>query len=169
MKIELGGGRTPRGQGYLNLDTVPSADIVCDLESSTWPLETDSVEDCYSSHFLEHISDPKHILHEIVRVCRLEALVEIRVPYWLDSMALCSSHKRTISPKQIEHWCKDFVQDWFGGYKKRLQHLRTEYIPGDSFGEAKDLFGWMTDEQIMRFIPNACHEVRYYFKVIVNE
>lgn len=168
-KIELGGGTRPRGEGFINMDILDCADIRCDLEKEDWPLPDSSVNEIYSSHFLEHIANTPRVLHEIVRVCRVGAHVEIRVPHWLQSMALCTDHKKTISPTQVRHWCQDFIDDWWRGCKKRLKLIRTTYIPGEGFGEAKNLFGWLTDDQLMRFIPDACHEVRFEFTVIAHD
>lgn len=133
------------------------------------PLGDDSVDELYSSHVLQGVKDQALFLHEIVRVCRPGAHVELRAVHWLSSMALCPGHLHTISPTQVRHWCNDFVREWWAGCKKRLRHLRTEFIAGEGFGEAKDLLGWFTDEQIMRLIPNSCHECRYHFDVIAYE
>ncbi len=169
-RIELGGGRTPR-EGFYNVDRRPLPEVqhCCDLESDPLPFADDSVEEVYSAHCLEHLRSHHHVLHEIVRVCRVGARVEIRVPYWLQSMSMCWDHACTISPAQVRHWATDFVQDWFGGCTKRLKLLRTEYVPGETFNEAKDLFSWLSDDQVMRLIPDACHEVRFYFEVATNE
>ena len=167
-KIEIGGGRRPCGDGYQNLDNCDGADIRCDIEHDRWPLADDTVEDVYANHVLQRVVDTKHILHEIVRVCRVGARVEIRVPHWLQSMALCGGQHHTISPMQVKHWSDHFILDWWEGCTKRLKLHRIEYIPGETFGEAKDLFGWLSDEQIMRMIPDSCHEVRYHMETIPN-
>jgi hypothetical protein len=83
-------------------------------------------------------------------------------------MALCSGHKHTISPEQVEHWCALYVDDWWTGCEKRLRLAQTEYIPSGRFAEARRLFPNFTDEQVMRFVPDTCHENRFHFDVIAN-
>lgn len=169
VKVELGGGSCPRGRPFINvdLDAGPGG-LIADLETEPIPFEDDSVDELYASHFLEHIRNQRHVLREIVRVCCVGASVEIRVPHYLSSMACCAGHVCVISPEQVRHWCKDFPQMFFGGMPKRLKHLKTRQIPGEHFGEAKALHPGWSDEQVMRFVPGASHELRYYFEVINN-
>ena len=68
MKLELGGGVKPRGQGFINMDWNPVADICHDLMVKPWPLADDTVHEVYSSHCIEHLEDPMSILQEIARV-----------------------------------------------------------------------------------------------------
>jgi ubiquinone/menaquinone biosynthesis C-methylase UbiE len=170
-KIELGGGRRPRGEGFVNVDYLdaPEVQVRCNFESDPLPFPDDSADEVYTSHTLEHVRAYSHLLHEIARVCRVGARVEIRTPHWLSSMAMCSGHFHTVPPTQIRHWCVDFIADWWAGQKKRLRHLRTEFIPGEAFAVWKELIGWATDQQIMELFPNAAHECRYYFDVITND
>lgn len=178
MKIELGGGAKPR-PGYVNLDilAIPGVDHVIDFEKLAeagreglrLPFPDDSVEEVYSSHCIEHVAPYHGLLHEIARVCRPGAKVEIRVPHWLSDMAFIAGHKHAVSLRQVQHWCRDFIGDWWAGCAKRLGHSGTEYVPSTTFAEAKALFWQLSDEQVMRFIPDACHEVRYFFEVIAHE
>ncbi len=137
-----------------------------DFERGILPFEDDSVDEVSSSHCLEHITNLRGILREIVRVCRTGAPVEIRVPHWLSSMAMCAGHRQTISAHQVRHWCDEFPRDWFGGLDKRLTLVSTELVPGPTFAEARGLFPQMSDDQIMRFVPDACHEYRFKFQVV---
>ena len=91
LKVELGGGKSPRGNGFINLDVEagPEVDLVCDFEHDRLPFEDDTVSFIYSAHCIEHI-DYRHLLKEIVRVCHIGARVEIIVPYWLSPSAMCS-------------------------------------------------------------------------------
>lgn len=56
MKLDLGSGRKPM-DGFVGVDVVPGvADICVDLASGEpWPFADDSVEELWSSHFIEHI------------------------------------------------------------------------------------------------------------------
>mgnify|MGYP002261178388 CR=1 FL=1 len=41
-----------------------------------------SVDEIFTSHFLEHVKNPYFILDEIYRVCKADAKIEIRVPLY---------------------------------------------------------------------------------------
>lgn len=165
-KVEIGGGTKPRGEGFVNVDILPTADVQCNFESDALPFSDESVEEVYASHVLEHVRHYGHLLKEIVRICRVGARVEIRSPHPAGEMAMCSGHVHTIGPAQVRHWCSDFPLDWFGDSKRRLRLLRIEYTPGEAFGEVKDLLGWWSDDQVMRLFPNCCHEIRFHFDVV---
>jgi ubiquinone/menaquinone biosynthesis C-methylase UbiE len=176
LRVELGGGRYPRGEGFLNVDQpdCPSVDLPVDFEKlgrdgCRLPFDDDSVDEIFSSHCLEHVWPYDGLLHEIARVCKLGAPVEIRVPHWNQQMAMCNDHKHTVSPDQVDHWSKTALDFWWGGCRKRLELLRTEWIASAYFAEAKGLFPHLTDEQVMRFIPSTCHENRFHFTVIENK
>ena len=78
-------------------------------------------------------------------------------------MALCVGHVHTLSEDQVGHW-SEFADDWFGS-GKRLSLVRTEYVPSRHFAEAKQLHPDWTDEQLYRFVPATCHEIRFHLVV----
>ena len=71
MKLEIGGGNTPRGEGFVNLDCLPCADIAIDLEKDPLPFADDSVDEVYSAHCLEHVNNAVGVLAEVLRVCKV--------------------------------------------------------------------------------------------------
>lgn len=164
LKVELGGGDKPYGNGFIDVDRKSAYGL--DLEHDRLPFEDDTVAEVYSAHCLEHIRNLHHILHEIVRICKVGAKVTIVVPHHLSSMALCHDHKQVIPPEQVDHWTKSALSYWWKGCTKRLDHIRTTQIPSNTFNEAKHLFSHLTNEQVMRFIPNAAHEIKYELSVV---
>ena len=175
MLVELGGGTRPRGTDaigrWINVDVRPlsTVDIVCDFERQPLPFADDEVDQVYAAHCLEHIWPYKPLLHEIARVCRIGARVEIRVPHWNQQMALCNDHKHTIGDDQVRHWSTDYIEDWFGGCEKRLWHAETRKQRSGLYDEAARLFPHLSQEQLFTFIPDTCHEVWYYFTVVPQE
>lgn len=167
LRVELGGGAIPRA-GFVNVDQCESADVRLDLSRDPLPFGDDSVDEVYSSHCLEHVSPYRPLLHEIVRVCKVGAFVVIRVPSWLSSMAMCQGHAHTISENQVRHWTKDFISDWWGGCSKRLSLNHTSYSRGESFNEWRTIFPQITEEQVMRLCPGACHDITYTLQVVPN-
>jgi ubiquinone/menaquinone biosynthesis C-methylase UbiE len=170
LKIDLGGGAQPY-HGFINVDCLklPTVDCVCNLETDILPFDDNSVDEIYSSHCLEHMTNHGHLLHELARVGRIGARFELRVPHWNGQMGMCAGHVCTVSEMQILHWCVQFVSTWWAGCSKRLRLVRRDYIPSAVFFEAAKLFPWLTQEQVMRFIPDAAHEIRFYMEVIAND
>ena len=183
LRVELGGGINPR-IGFLNLDASDKCDLRIDLQEVAdgirpLPLANDSVDELYSSHFLEHIH-PKatngsetsihRLLWEICRICRIGARVEIRVPHWNQNQAMSglAGHCHTLSHKDVDHMTKEFPKLHWQDSPKRLRHIGTTYIPGILFDEAKQLLPHWQDDQIMRMIPDTCHECQFVFEVIPN-
>lgn len=169
LRVELGGGETPRGRSWINVDLLPCADVRLDLETDALPFADASVGSLYTSHTLEHVRNLRHVLREIARVCKVGARVEIRVPHWGHSMALCYTHVHTIAEEQVEHWCRTAVPFWFGGSPRRLRHLHTERIPSGRFARARQLHPGWTDEDILAFVPDTCHELRFHLTVVEND
>ena len=168
VRVDLGGGYKPK-PGFVSVDLREDADVRIDFSKEPLPWPDDGVDELYSSHALEHVEDLRHVVREIVRVCRRGAPVEIRVPSWNGQVAMCPGHRQTISPELVGHWCVHFVDHWFGGCKKRLKLISTEHVPGGSLGEWKTLLPHATDDQLMRLAPGACHEIVFRFEVVPHE
>lgn len=163
MKVELGGGPTPRA-GYVNLDRLPSADVQHDLESGVLPFESDSVTDLYSAHCLEHVTNHVAILREVLRVCKIGAQVEFRFPHWLHPMAMCPGHMHVLSDRQVELWC-EFPERFWPGSTKRFAMAHRHYQIDVDYHKLRAKFPQLSDEEAARFIPGCCHEVRYRLQV----
>jgi len=167
MKIELGGGVKPRGEGFVNYDVLPCADVVCDLSEGI-PLDDDSVDEVYSSHCLEHIPDPMAVLREICRVCKVGGTTEIRVPHANSQLAMVWDHKHVFSEVAVMNFDEHFPHEFWTG-PKRLKLVRTEYgCQEPLFSEACKLFPRLSHEQVLRFIPGTCHECHFHFVTQAN-
>jgi len=83
MKINLGSG-VSNIEGYTNVDIFPlkNVDIVHDLEKIPYPFESNSADEIYTSHFLEHcsFSSIPNILAECQRILKPEGILYIIVP-----------------------------------------------------------------------------------------
>jgi hypothetical protein len=172
LKIELGGGHTPRGCGFVNVDMLDCADVQFNfdkLPTGKLPFDDDSALHIYSSHCLEHVTNYRPLLREIVRIGAIGCRVEIRVPHWGHNMAMCYTHKHTIPYEQVEHWCETAVGFWFGGCAKRLKHHSTARIPGRNFERMRARHPGWTDDEIMEHVPDTCHEYRFLFNVVAND
>jgi hypothetical protein len=105
--------------GYFNVDhdAACSPDLVCDLESTPWAIESDSVDEILLSHVLEHLGrEPRvylRIIQELYRVCRHDARVHIVVPHPRhDDFLVDPTHVRPILPEQFLMFSKAKNRDW---------------------------------------------------------
>lgn len=174
LKVELGGGTRPLGDDWINVDQLAADERYRRNfdDEVRWqlPFADASVDMLYSSHCLEHVRHLLRLLHEIVRVCKVGASVEIRVPASNSTMANCCGHLQVISDEQVDHWCNSAADVWFGGCQRRLKLVSLTRMPGPWFAEVKAIgFPNLSDDQIMRFFHGTCHEVQYKFEVVVNE
>lgn len=174
MKLEIGGGIKPRGDGYINLDLTPGADIHFDLDTippARLPFADESVEAVYSAHCLEHVREPVAVLNEVARVCPGGAHVEIRVPHPLADVAMVPGHRHVIAPITVKNWCHYFVAEYWPRQScpRRLRLDRVEFSPSEYIDQLQRLYRGWTREQLMEFAPRAAHDSRFHFTVIPND
>lgn len=80
-KIQLGGGKHTL-EGYLNIDIVPPADLVCDVREGI-PLDDSCSEFIFTEHFFEHVDYPissKKVISEVFRLLKPGGQVVLGVP-----------------------------------------------------------------------------------------
>jgi len=82
QKVNLGGGNK-RIAGYTNIDILPlpEVDMVCDITKGL-PLQDNSIDEILAYHIIEHIPDSIALFEELYRVCKHNALIRIKVPYF---------------------------------------------------------------------------------------
>lgn len=84
LKLDLGCG-TRKQEGFLGVDAMkfPGVDLVFDLRKP-WPWATGSVQEVYSSHFLEHLTGAERVpfFNELYRVLTDGGVARIICPNW---------------------------------------------------------------------------------------
>ncbi len=88
-KLDLGCG--PRKQpGFWGVDSIEfvGVDQVVDL-TGPWPWADDSIEEVFSSHFFEHLTNDQrvHAINELYRVLKVKGKATIIVPDWSNACA----------------------------------------------------------------------------------
>lgn len=83
MKIHLGCGVDYR-EGYINVDASEEVnpDLVWNLEETPMPINENSADEVLANHVLEHINNFIYLMHDIYRICRKNAVVKIRTPFY---------------------------------------------------------------------------------------
>ncbi len=89
MKINFGCG-TRELSGYVNLDKEQ-----CDLEKLPLPFPSESVEEIYCSHVLEHLAvKPSIIMKDFLRILKPGGAIVVLVPHFSWHNAFDEDHER---------------------------------------------------------------------------
>jgi ubiquinone/menaquinone biosynthesis C-methylase UbiE len=169
LRVEIGGGTRDRGDGWVNVDQIDSADIVHDLNSLPWPFDDESVDELYSSHCIEHVESDRDFIREVARICRVGARVEIRAPDAMSEMANIYGHKTVFSINVVRHADHVFPELFWSNCDRRLKLDRIEYGADDYwFAKARSnrVFAHYSDEDILDWVPRTKHENRFHFTVV---
>lgn len=96
-RINLGSGRK-KLKGYINVDitSIVEPDVVWDLEKFPYPFKTNSADEIYMEHCLEHIDDIKGCLREVYRILKPDGVFRFYVPHFSYGFAH-PFHKRGFS------------------------------------------------------------------------
>jgi len=106
--------------GFWNVDMIDGdgVDEIHDLLELPWPWDNNTWDYILISHWLEHIPHPRFfdIIDELLRVSDDMAIIEIKVPHYLDPKALLSpGHCRHVHSYTLRSWTNK------GGYSN--EHL----------------------------------------------
>jgi predicted SAM-dependent methyltransferase len=89
LKLDLGCGKNKQA-GFIGVDSISfdGVDTVLDLRTP-WPWEDNSVEEVFSSHFVEHLTGTEriHFFNELGRVMKKAAKAKIITPDWSHACA----------------------------------------------------------------------------------
>ena len=96
-----------------------------------WLLETNSVDEVFSSHLLEHIKYINHFMSELYRVCKKDAIIKIIVPYYKWSGAFVDpSHVRFFTEDTFNYFNKDYAKlvNYDMEYEYDFEIIKVEII-----------------------------------------
>lgn len=170
--IELGGGYNAlKSEGYHNFDIDGRfADTQIDFEQNYLPLESDSIEAVYSAHCLEHISVGAlfDVLIDLVKACKIGATLLIKVPHWNHQISMYPGHNHTVSDRWWfdntqfpERWIPDGINKCF-----RLDSLHYQEDVDFTVYRRCAAFDLMSDRDILRLMPGACHEIHVHMTCV---
>ena len=113
LKIDLGCGSCKKpGTFGLDIHAQPGVDYVINFEKDPLPFADKTVQSVYSSHCLEHLSNPIKLFKEISRVCQDRATLEFWTPYAWENSAFIIDHKMFFNEDHYYHICLWFVDFW---------------------------------------------------------
>jgi SAM-dependent methyltransferase len=90
VKLDIGCG-TKKHEGFIGIDRLKfdGVDVVCEVGVAPLPYDDNTVDEVYSSHFLEHLAAGERIqfVNELFRVMKPGAKATIIVPHYASSRA----------------------------------------------------------------------------------
>ena len=126
--INIGCGRTriPDSIGIDQANIPGYTDIIHDLNTIPYPLDTDSVDEIHFYHVLEHLDEPLKILEEIHRLLKPGGTLYMRVPHFSSNGAFTDiTHKRPFSYFSFDIFD---VNDYHHFYTKSQFHILKKEI-----------------------------------------
>lgn len=109
IKLDIGCGPHKK-DGYLGIDILPQpgVDIVVDLNKEPLPFPDNSIEEIYTSHFMEHANDVIKVIKEFDRVLKHNGILKIIVPHYTNPYAYHFTHKTFWSSYSFEQQYLDY-------------------------------------------------------------
>lgn len=109
LKLDFGCGRNPRPE-FEGVDAIDFGQKhVMDLRR-TWPWKDQTVDEAFSSHFVEHLDGPERVffMNELYRVMKFGATAVIITPHWSNDCAYGDpTHKwPPLSNWSAQYWNK---------------------------------------------------------------
>ena len=158
MKLDIACGQRKRGSFIgIDISPLPEVDIVHDLEVFPWPIDSDSVEEAYCSHYIEHTPSLINFMNELYRVLKPGAFCTILAPYytWIGAWQ-DPTHTRAISENTFLY----FNAAW------RKKHW-LEHYPIHCDFECALSFGYLP-EWVNRPEQERNFALRHYFNVVAE-
>jgi len=108
--LDIGSGAFKQ-PGSVGMDIFPyeGVDIVHDMTKTPWPIEDHSFDGARGIHVIEHIPDFVAFMKEIHRICKADAVVEIRTPHF-------SSVNSWTDPTHVKHFSVQWYKVLTEGY-----------------------------------------------------
>lgn len=129
VKLNLGCSSSHR-EGFVNVDRVPPADIICDLNLD-WPWPDSTIEGVLGIDIIEHLPDKIHTMNELWRVLRPGAVAELEVPTTNGECAFAD-------PTHVSFWnrrsffyveyCHPYRMQYAGAYG-----IKAEFVVVESY------------------------------------
>lgn len=130
LDIGCGSNKAPGSTG-LDIFQYEGVDIVHDVNTYPWPIDSDTYSKVVCQHVIEHIDNVVKFMAEIHRICKDEAEVEITTPHfssinsWADP-----THKAHFSLQ----WYKVFTEGYLVPQAGQFALINSKVEFGKSLG-----------------------------------
>lgn len=118
MKFNMGCGLNKK-TGYVNVDKFSQAspDLLLDLETFPWPIDSNSASEIMFNHSLEHMGHDPNVFLEIIketyRVSKPDALIYVNAPHPRHNDFITDpTHVRAITPDLFAMFDLELNKQW---------------------------------------------------------
>lgn len=110
VKLDIACGNSKQ-EGFTGIDISPAcdADVIHDLTRFPWPFEDDSVDEGFTSHYVEHTPDLVAFMNEVYRILKPDAMIRIVHPHLRSDRAFQDPTHTRFIPEQTWYY---FARDW---------------------------------------------------------
>ncbi len=152
--------------GFKGIDLAGDADIIHDLNELPWPIKTSSVQEAFSSHYIEHVPHWRpgwekdgwwRFFDELHRVMKNEGTAEFIHPY-------CGSHRAFWDPTHVR-----FIHEvtWYYLDRNWRREQGIDHYGGDCDFEVVTVDGvGIPDEHMTRNHESQAFALAHYWNVI---
>ena len=134
MKLDIGCGNNKKSPEYVGIDS-NKADIILDVCKQPLPFGNNSIEEIYSRHTIEHLSDFDFFLNECHRVLKPSGLLHLEYPHFTDYRSHFPRHLHQYSGTIMDFHDKESkvvkskYEPFFKIIEKRIFTFRTLFLP----------------------------------------
>ena len=155
--------------GFVNVDNIrrPGVNLVYDLNKLPLPFKDNSVEYILCSHLLEHLINPTAFMHELYRVCKPGAIIEIYVPHFSAFTAYADLTHKKPGMSYFVFGDKNFNKSLYNKFKvkKQLNFTRVNYSFLNKFLNPIINFSPVIYERFLCYLL-PCSEIHFRLEVV---
>ena len=127
MKYNLGCG-DKKIDGYVNVDVCGTPDVTCDLAVFPWPIESNSADEVFSEHFLEHVTDYEKTILEMHRILKPGGVLHFKVPHFRSAAFPWHLHHYQFSSITCHLLCRKIPYQFGGRQLFEQVELKFNYL-----------------------------------------
>lgn len=156
LKLDIACGKAKK-EGFVGVDilSIPGVDKVVDLEKFPWPFKSDSVDEIFCSHYIEHTQDLVAFMEECYRILKTGGKMTIISPYYTSIRAWQDpTHKRPIT---------DVTMHYFNAEGRKM--IGVDQYPWKS-NFNWEMFYHLSQDWAMKSEEARNFAIRHYFNVV---
>ncbi len=141
---------------------VPGVDIISDLNKKL-PIKDNSVDFIYSYHFLEHANDIVFLIEEMHRVAKPDAIVQIRVPYFMCFDAFTDpTHRNFFTERAFDYFADKIYFNYYS--KAKFKILKKNLVINPNF--RNKILSFFIPRRYLKAVFDVYNEIEFKLQVI---
>lgn len=170
IRLNVGCGRKPYF-GFVNIDKVslPTADVIWDLEKTPLPFPDNSVSEIRAEHVLEHVWNFVPLLEDLWRICKPGARIYIEVPYFRYEGAFRDpTHCRFFSEYTFEYFDEGYEYAYYSKARFKVKKIELKTTSKTRIKNLhKKIVNWVPFKRLLNiFLWNLYTEITFDLEVV---